>query len=45
MYLVNFVCVCNGKNVRIDRSWTGQSHANVVLKDFRRETVEVTLST
>jgi len=43
-YLANFVSESNIENIGVDRPWTCQSYADVVLKHFGRKTVEVALS-
>ena len=43
-HLANFVSESNIENVGVDGPWTCHSYADVVLKHFGRETVEVALS-
>jgi len=44
-HLADFVGVRNSKDVGIDRSWADESYADVVLKHFSCQTVEIALST
>jgi len=43
-YLADFVGVCDGEYVGIDRSWAGDSHADVTLINFRCKRVKIALT-